>query len=153
MLTRAADYATRVMIHLASLPPGTRLQRTTLAEATDVPDSFMSKVLQSLVRARLVASRAGVNGGFELAMDPQQITLLDVLEAIDGPLQLNVCVATPGGCGRQVWCAAHLVWAEAQESLTRILRGASIAQLARQSVARRAAAGGGGRGRGQARQG
>ncbi len=139
MLTRAADYATRVMIHMASLPPGTRLQRSTLAEATDVPDSFMSKVLQGLVRARLIASRAGVNGGFELAASPEQITMLDVLTAIDGPLQLNVCVATPGACGRQAWCGAHLVWLEAQEAMTKILGNATIAELARQTQQRLAA--------------
>ena len=58
MLTRAADYAVRVMIHMATLPAGTRAQRSTLAEATEVPDSFMSKVLQSLVKSGMIASSA-----------------------------------------------------------------------------------------------
>ncbi|MFB3815501.1 MAG: Rrf2 family transcriptional regulator [Terriglobales bacterium] len=140
MLTRAADYATRVMIHLASLPDGTRVQRTALAEATDVPESFMSKVLQGLVRARLISSRSGVNGGFELAVPPSEVSLLDVIEAIDGPLQLNVCVGPPRGCGRQAWCGAHTVWTEAQDAMTRILRRATVAEMAAKSTSRRAAA-------------
>jgi Rrf2 family protein len=132
MLTRAADYAARVMIHLASLPSGTRVQRTILAELTDVPDSFLSKVLQGLVRARLVASRPGVNGGFELVADPENVTLLEVVEAIDGQIALNVC--TSDRCDRQPGCAAHLVWVEAQEAVVRVLKSASLAKLAKQSA-------------------
>ena len=139
MLTRAADYAVRVMVHLAALPAGTRLQRTALAEAGDVPESFMSKVLQGLVRARLVASRPGVNGGFELTSSPEKVTLLDVVEAIDGPIELNVCVAASQGCGRQSWCAAHLVWMEAQQAMTGVLKSATIVRLAQQSTQRKAA--------------
>jgi Rrf2 family protein len=140
MLTRAADYAARVMIHLATLPAGTRLQRTLLAEATDVPDSFLSKVLQGLVRARLIASRPGVNGGFELVSDPQRVTLLDVVEAIDGQIALNICVATGERCERQVGCAAHEVWAEAQQAVVRVLKSANLAQLAERTLAKAAAA-------------
>lgn len=135
MLTRGADYAARVMIHLASLPAGARVQLTKLAEATDVPQSFMSKVLQGLVRARLVVSRPGVNGGFELAVPAGEVTLLDVLEAIDGPVRLNVCVSE--GCDRDPWCAAHLVWLEAQEAMSGVLKAATIAKLAQQSMALR----------------
>ena len=130
MLTRAADYAVRVMIHLAALPPGTRAQRTTLAEATEVPDSFMSKVLQGLVRARMVSSKPGHQGGFELAADPREVTLLDVVEAIDGPLAVNLCVAANRGCERHQGCPAHHVWVEAQEAFSRVLRSATIASLA-----------------------
>ncbi len=149
MLTRAADYAARVMVHLAGLDAGTRVQRSTLAEATGVPGSFMAKVLQGLVRARLISSRRGVDGGFELAVAPEQVSLLDVVEAIDGPLQLNVCVTAPG-CDRQTWCAAHLVWVDAQRAMTQILKQASIASLAKQTVQRRALAGGVGQNQGGA---
>ena len=137
MLTRAADYAVRVMVHLATLPEGTRVQRTTLAEATDVPDSFMSKVLQGLVRARFISSRPGVNGGFELNIAPESVNMLDVVEAIDGPVALNVCVASPENCERAESCAAHLVWLEAQDAVTGVLKAATIARLAEQTALRR----------------
>jgi Rrf2 family iron-sulfur cluster assembly transcriptional regulator len=135
MLTRAADYAVRVMVHLATLPAGTRVQRTTLAEFTDVPESFISKVLQGLVRARMISSKPGHNGGFELASPPESITLLDVVEAIDGPVALNLCVGAAPGCERHLGCAAHPVWMEAQQAVTRVLRSATIARLAAQASA------------------
>lgn len=136
-LTRAADYAVRVMIHLATLPAGSRVQRNTLAEATGVPESFMSKVLQGLVRARLIASRRGVDGGFELAVSAEHTSLLDVVEAIEGPIQLNLCLGPGYTCERQNYCAAHFIWAEAQDAMTNVLRRAKLAELAlRGKVAR-----------------
>lgn len=134
LLTRAADYAVRVLIHLATLPPGSRVQRATLAQATGVPESFLSKVLQSLVRASLIASQTGVNGGFELTASAETLTLLDVLEAIDGPLGLNTCVATGQRCERQESCPAHPVWIEAQEAVSKVLRAATIARLAKPRI-------------------
>ncbi len=142
MLTRAADYAARVMIHLATLPPGTRVQRTVLAEATAVPDSFLSKVLQGLVRARLIASRPGVNGGFELTSVPEKITLLDVVEAIDGPIALNICVSNQD-CERRPGCAAHPVWLEAQQAVVGVLKSATLAKLAERAMSKPAENGGG----------
>lgn len=134
-LTRAADYAVRVMIHLASLPPGTRVQRNQLAESTGVPESFMSKVLQALVRARLISSRRGLDGGFELAAPAEQVSLLNVVEAIEGPIQLNFCLGSGESCDRQKTCAAHFVWAEAQAAMVAVLKKATIANLARQTQA------------------
>ncbi len=129
-LTRAADYAVRVMIHMAGLPPGTRVQRATLAEATAVPESFVSKVLQALVRARFITSRRGVDGGFELICSPEQTSLLDVVEAIEGPIELNFCLMPGEPCERHTWCPAHSVWAEAQAAMTAVLKKATLAQLA-----------------------
>jgi Rrf2 family protein len=109
MLTRAADYAVRVMIHMATLPEGTRVVRSALASATDVPDSFMSKVLQSLARKGMISSRRGIDGGFVLTVSPGNISLLEIVEAIDGPMQLNDCVANERTASarlvaRRTWC-------------------------------------------------
>lgn len=124
------------MIHMATLPVGTRVQRSILAQATEVPDSFMSKVLQELVRARMIASRRGVDGGFQLAVAAQTVSLLDVVQAIDGPMQLNQCVGASGNCDRAVHCAAHLVWQEAQDAAAKVLKTANIADLARLTLMR-----------------
>ncbi len=137
-LTRAADYAVRVMIHMAGLPPGTRVLRSKLAEVAAVPESFLAKVLQSLTRAELIRSRRGLDGGFELLPSGRTVTLLDVVEAIDGPIQLNVCLATGESCKHEAWCPAHLVWAQAQEAMLSVLRAARIADLATQATARKA---------------
>lgn len=128
-LTRAADYAVRVMIHLASLPPGTRLPLNTLAVAVNVPESFLSKVLQSLTRAGLLSSRRGTDGGFTLAADAATASLLEVIQAIDGPLQLNVCVSHDNGCVRSGSCPAHDVWIRAQQALSSVLGEARVGDL------------------------
>jgi len=134
-LTRAADYAVRVMIHLATLPVGTRMSRANLAVAAEVPTHFLSKVLQVLARARLIVAHRGTSGGFSLAVPAETISVLTVVEAVEGPLQLNVCVTNGPGCGRQGWCPAHMVWLEAQAALSQVLKNASIAKLANQSGA------------------
>src|SRR5215472_7124666 len=129
-LTRAADYAVRVMLHLAKLEPGSRASRGELAAAADCPEQFLAKVLQSLTHAGLVISHRGNTGGFELPPQRPDVTLLDVVEALEGPIRLNLCLGA-NHCSRKESCAAHPVWAEAQRSLTDVLRSTSIAALAR----------------------
>ncbi len=132
-LTRAADYAVRVMIHLAGLPPGVRSSRDELAAAAECPEQFLSKVLQNLTRAGLVVSHRGNTGGFELPVEHRETTLLEVVEAIEGPIRLNVCLTSEHACTRQDWCPAHSVWGEAQNAMVAVLRKATIAGLARQT--------------------
>jgi Rrf2 family protein len=138
-LTRAADYAVRVMIHMAGLPPGTRASRSELAGAVECPEQFLSKVLQSLTRGGLVVSHRGNTGGFELPGGHREATLLEVVEAIEGRIRLNVCLASEHSCTRQGWCPAHDVWAEAQESLAAVLQKATIGELAERATARKPA--------------
>ena len=129
-LTRAADYAVRVMIHLAGLPPETRASRAELAVAAECPEQFLSKVLQNLTRAGLVLSHRGNTGGFELPQIRRSATLLEVVEAIEGPIRLNVCLTSDHSCTRQEWCPAHNVWQDAQAAVAQVLRNAKIADLA-----------------------
>jgi len=130
-LTRAADYAVRVMLHLATLEPGSRASRGELAVAADCPEQFLAKVLQSLTHAGLVVSHRGNTGGFELSSSRGDATLLDVVEALEGPIRLNLCLGG-NNCNRQGWCPAHPVWEDAQRALTDSLRAASIVEMARQ---------------------
>ena len=136
-LTRAADYAVRLMVHLAGRPPGSRQTLSEIAKAVDGPEQFLSKVLQQLVRAQLLASHRGGRGGFELALPPAEMSMLRVIEAIDGPTALNACLGSDGSCARHTWCAAHAVWTEAQDAMMRKLRGADLAYLAHESGVRR----------------
>lgn len=136
-LTRAADYALRVMIHLAGEPAGVRACREELAQAAQVPPQFMAKILQSLTRANLIHSHRGAQGGFELAKPGAQISVLQVVEAIEGPFCLNVCLAEDERCGRRWWCGAHEVWKEAQAAMVEVLGRATLARLAEESRTRR----------------
>jgi Rrf2 family protein len=129
-ITRASDYAVRVMIHLATLPPGSRVRQSELSEAAKVSGHFLSKVLQQLVRARLIHSQRGSGGGFSLAVSAGSVSLLDVVEAIEGPVRLNQCIEEGPSCDRKSWCPAHRVWAEAQAAVMNVLGGATMTKLA-----------------------
>jgi Rrf2 family protein len=129
-LTRAADYAVRVMIHLAGLPPGTRVSRSELSTSAECPEQFLCKVLQSLTRAGMILSHRGNTGGFELDERRRDASLLEIVQAIEGPIHLNVCLNHDHGCLRQSWCPAHGVWADAQRALSDVLAKATISDMA-----------------------
>jgi Rrf2 family protein len=132
-LTRAADYGVRVMVHLATLPAHERALLPALAKATGAPESFLSKVLQALSRAKLIRSRRGPAGGFEISARGRQATMREVIEGIDGPIFLNVCLISKRACGREAWCPAHPVWIEAQQAMMDVLSRALIAEMATQA--------------------
>src|SRR3982751_5582916 len=102
-LTGAADYAVRVMMHMAGLPPGTRTSRADLANAANCPEQFLSKVLQDLTHAGLVTSHRGNPGGFKPPPLHYGASVLQVVEAVEGPIRLNLCLATKAACERQEW--------------------------------------------------
>ena len=129
-LTRAADYAVRVMVHLATLPDEERALLPELSRATDAPESFLSKVLQSLTHARLISSRRGKTGGFAILPAGRQATLRQVIEAIDGPICLNVCLNGGKDCDRTSWCPAHPVWARAQRAMLDVLMSVTVSAMA-----------------------
>ena len=129
-LTRAADYAVRAMIRLAGSLNEERVSLPTLAEATDAPESFLSKVLQALAHAGFISSRRGQSGGFQISSRGRTASMLEVIESIDGPIRLNVCLVSGRSCHRKAHCVAHPVWAQAQEAMVRVLSAATIADLA-----------------------
>ena len=129
-LTRAADYAIRVMIHLSTLPEGIIVPKGRLAKAVEVPESFLSKILQTLARSGMIQARRGVDGGFSLLERGANATLLEVVEVIDGPIVLNICITEGTSCSRHPQCPAHQVWMEAQKAMLAVLSAASIATLA-----------------------
>lgn len=135
-LTRAADYGVRVMVHLATLNTNERALLPALAVVTGAPVSFLSKVLQALSRAELISSWRGKSGGFAILPRGRQASMLEVIEAIEGPVCLNVCLASEKSCARKVYCPAHPVWVQAQHAMVQILAQTVIAELASQSPAR-----------------
>jgi len=136
-LTRAADYAVRAVLHLATLRRSQSLTQRRLAQAVGVPPAFLAKVLQRLAAGGFVASERGAQGGFRITPEGRAASLLDVVQAIDGPLLLNVCLAEGRPCSRAEWCPAHLVWREAERRLTAVLGRARISRLAAAERARR----------------
>ncbi|MGA2349823.1 MAG: Rrf2 family transcriptional regulator [Terracidiphilus sp.] len=129
-LTRAADYGVRVMIHLATLPANQRARLPALARATGTPESFLSKVLQGLCRAGLIVSQRGQAGGFEILPVGREASIRTVIEAIEGPICLNLCLVSGASCKRKPYCPAHPIWSKAQEAMLGVLDTATVAQLA-----------------------
>jgi Rrf2 family protein len=129
-LTRAADYGVRVMIHLAGPAAEGRVSLPELAAAADAPESFLSKVLQALSHAGLISSRRGQAGGFQISERGRAASMLEVIEAIDGAICLNVCLVSGRSCHRKAQCPAHPVWAQAQMAMLDVLSRARIADLA-----------------------
>ncbi len=128
-LTRGGEYAIRAMAYLADIPDGRVASLHEIGHAQDVPESFLAKILQSLVHAGLAESRRGAHGGFALAKPAHEISMRAVVEAVDGPIALNTCVLSPDDCGRSDHCRMHAVWIEAQERMMAVLEGVSLASL------------------------
>ena len=122
------------MSALASMPDGERVSLHELAKATGAPESFLSKVLQSLAKAALIHSRRGQGGGFEIAPQGRTATMRQVVEAVDGPIRLNLCLCEGRVCQRKVWCPAHPVWAKAQAALLSVLESVRVEELAEQGA-------------------
>ncbi len=125
-LTMGSDYAIRGMIYLAKQPRGKICLVGAVAEAQSVPESYLAKIFQDLARSGLVVSHRGAKGGFALAREPNNITLRQVIEAIEGPIALSPCLDERVGCELSETCEAHLVMAEAQLRLLQVLDGATL---------------------------
>jgi Rrf2 family iron-sulfur cluster assembly transcriptional regulator len=132
-LTMTGEYAVRAMIHLATLPPDATAQIADISREWDVPEAFLRKIMSQLSRAGLVSTYRGNGGGVALGREAGAITLLHVIECIEGDLALNACIADPGVCHRVPTCPVHSVWCEAQHKLREILAGRTLADLAGQS--------------------
>ncbi len=131
-LTRGADYGARGMIRLAQEAQGQVMLVSDIAAREGLPESYLAKIFQDLARSGIVRSHRGARGGFALARDPQDISLREIIEAIEGPIALNTCLECGSAqpCERMGTCPVYPVLKRAQEQLLSTLEGASLAQLA-----------------------
>ncbi|PWD83428.1 SUF system Fe-S cluster assembly regulator [Ignatzschineria cameli] len=107
-ITRETDYALLVLTKLAVREE--RMSASTLAEICDLNVSLVSKVLKLLVKAELLTSTRGVYGGYQLQKSPEEITLLDVIEAIEGPVAMNACNDLDNPCDKAIDCQLAPHW-------------------------------------------
>jgi Rrf2 family protein len=132
-ITRQADYAVRAVLYLARLGGNERAATSAVAEEQHIPPSFLAKIISQLSIAGLLHTSRGARGGVTLAREPKEITLLEVIEAIDGPIQLNECVGDDSNCTFDEGCPLRSVWSDAQEMLVKRLRGTNFQQLLERS--------------------
>jgi len=128
-LTRGGEYAIRAMTYLARFPEGHVASLHDIGQAQEIPESFLAKILQSLVHSGLAASQRGAHGGFSLARAAEAISMRDVVEAVDGPIALNQCVLWPEDCERSGDCEVHKAWVRAQDQLMTVLDSVTLRTL------------------------
>ena len=133
-ITRQADYAVRAVLHLARAGNTERSATSAIAKEQKIPPSFLAKIISQLSIAGLLHTSRGARGGVTLAREPKEITLLEVVEAIDGPIQLNECVANDGACTFEENCPIRSVWCNAQDELVGRLRTTNFADLMTQNA-------------------
>jgi Rrf2 family iron-sulfur cluster assembly transcriptional regulator len=128
-LTRKGDYAIRGIVYLAGRPLDKVCLLSDIAAAVDVPPTFLAKIFQQFSKIGLVKSFRGTGGGFLLGRPPENITLLEVVEAVEGPIIPNRCVVTPSDCDRSTFCTVHPVWQRVQEEVRTVLDGITLKEL------------------------
>ncbi len=116
-ITRQADYAVRTVLYLVQLGPDRRAATSLIAEEQQIPSSFLAKIVSQLSVAGLVRTTRGARGGVSLARPAENISLLEVVEAIDGPIFLNECVIGDGVCPLGDKCPIRPIWRDAQAAL------------------------------------
>jgi Rrf2 family protein len=127
VISRTAEYALRVTAWLATRAPSP--QRTKeIAEGTRVPAAYLSKVIQGLARGGLIDSRRGRNGGVALAHTPDEITILEVVRAVDPPRRIETCPLGSGYHGKAL-CPLHRRLDQAMASVERALAGSTLAEI------------------------
>lgn len=136
-LTLTGEYAIRSMIYMAGKPFGTNFTIAEIAASNRVPDKFLRKILPQLATAGLIQSQRGKGGGLKLKIPADKITPLHIIQAIDGDMALNKCMIDNDFCSDSRWCSMHVLWAEAQNNLKKVLSGKSIAELAKATEQRR----------------
>jgi Rrf2 family protein len=129
-LSKTADYSVRAAIALAEAWGDGYRTIHEVAEEMELPPSFTPQVLGLLARAGIAESKAGRGGGYRLARPPRRITMLEIVEAAEGPLANERCTLRGGPCRWDDHCAVHETWTRAQEALRRQLARSSLADVA-----------------------
>ena len=118
-LSRKGEYAIRLILHLAANPAKV-CTTSEIAKAQDIPSAFLKKIIQDLRPSGFITSAKGQKGGILLNVPPETITVSDVIQAVEGPLFLNVCLVKKGACARDEVCPVHEMWRKCQEAVNGI---------------------------------
>jgi len=133
-ITQECDYAIRIVLMLAKLGSGKRVDAASIAETQSIPQRFTVKILRKLVQSGLVTSFKGAKGGYQLGKKAETITLKDVMWVIDGPVEINKCVNEEYICGRteKQDCPVHCQLIHINDMIDKELEKIDFAYLAEQ---------------------
>jgi len=137
-VSKLTDYATVVMTCLAAAGDGV-LSAQALAERARLEVPTVSKLLKQLAQAELVISTRGINGGYRLARTPEQISIADIVTAMEGPIGMTECSAHAGSCGHEPHCGVRVNWQRINQAIAGALAGVSLADMVKPPPRRGAA--------------
>ena len=133
-VSRKVDYALRAVIYLAYQSERRACSVAEIAAREGIPKKFLEKIIQDLIHQGIVRSTRGAQGGYALASAPEQVTFKTVIEAVEGPVSLNVCVGDAGessDCAQYPRCAMLWVWQEAQKRVMEVFATTTLADVLR----------------------
>jgi Rrf2 family protein len=134
-ITKQADYALRAMIYLAKMDSNQRAATSQIAKEQHIPASFLAKIISQLSIAGLINTSRGARGGVSLARRPEEISILEVIEAIDGPILINDCTISTYSCPFGEDCPLQPLWCDVQGQLVEKLRTTTFATFLPEVVA------------------
>lgn len=134
-LNQATDYAFRIVLFLARQKPDSIIDARRISEAEQIPIRYLLKTIRLLTHADIVRSYRGIKGGYQLAHPPAEITLKDVVEAVEGPITVNKCLMNAKECNKDAtdWCPIHRALANVQRVTNEELAKYDFATLIKNS--------------------
>jgi Rrf2 family protein len=127
--TRRTDYAIRSLVYLAGAE-AVRVNAAEIGDEMEIPTPILYQILRELQKAALLSSQPGPNGGYQLSRDPADITLLEIVEALEGSVHLGQCALSGGPCHWDPVCALHDAWTEARQSFADSLANHTLREVA-----------------------
>ncbi|HXQ21366.1 MAG TPA: Rrf2 family transcriptional regulator [Candidatus Acidoferrales bacterium] len=129
-VSRKVDYALRAVIYLSAQNGVRPVSVKEIAARRRIPRKFLEKIIQDLIRADLVKSHRGAHGGYTLTRQPHDVSFRDVIEAVEGPISLNVCVTEQHDCSVLSSCNMQRIWQEGQRRMLEYFSDTTLADLA-----------------------
>jgi Rrf2 family protein len=139
VLTKKGKYGLKAMVYLAQFPLGRSVPVLDIASAEKIPKKFLDAILCELRNSGFVNSRMGKGGGYTLAREPREISVGDIIRAIDGPLAPIACASVTryqpcDDCRDEALCAVRRVMQDAQRALSQVLDNCSLAEMRQMST-------------------
>jgi len=128
LITRKADYAVRCVLYLSKEPEQVASVND-IAKNMHIPKTFLAKILQLLMKAGIVESNRGIKGGFKLTKSPGDISLYDVVVAVEGPIATNMCAVDKKVCRLSNSCVVHPIWVDLKKEIEERLKEENFLRL------------------------
>ncbi|MCC6235548.1 MAG: Rrf2 family transcriptional regulator [Verrucomicrobiales bacterium] len=133
-ISRAGEYGVLGLLRLVQQPAGQPVMIDAVSKEEGIPKSFLAKIFQDLAKAGLLRSQRGAGGGFTLAKSPDNISVLEIIEAIDGKIALQRCLGETPDCDRVEVCALCSLFEQAQDRLKEVFQQTTLAELSRRQI-------------------